>query len=162
MLELMETKVLTDDFWFHDQDNWQIDYFSFPQFTGEIAGCTYICTPEWNTASMFIKSSAIDIIRYIKEFMDLNQGFNWFGDEHYIAVLRAQTEISNYLSTINNQYNVGVTCFENRYNAATKPIKVIGFKPNDDKGLKLFSGDNSLKISFLSQDLLDIFKLNSL
>ena len=73
MLELMETGALKDNFWFHDQDNWQVGEFIFPQFNGEIGGCTYVGTPEWNTASMFIKSGAIDILRYIKEFMDLNQ-----------------------------------------------------------------------------------------
>jgi len=162
MLELMENKVLTDNFWFHDQDNWQMDYLEFPQFEGEVAGCTYVCTPEWNTASMFIKSSAIDIIRYIKEFMDLNQEFNWFSDENYLAVLRSHTEIKNYLTTINNQYNVGLTCIESRYNVANKPIKVIGFKPENEKSMKVFLGDNPMKVSLVDQDLLDIFKKYSL
>lgn len=162
MLELMENKILTEDFWFHDQDNWQIDYFDFPQFEGEIAGCTYVCTQEWNTASIFVKLSAIGVIRYIKEFMDLNQGFNWFSDENYLAVLRAHTEIKNYLTTINNQYNVGLTCIDKRYHAATKPVKIIGFKPENKNSMKTFSGDNPMKINFVDQDLLDIFKTYSL
>ena len=157
ILELMEIGVLKDDFWFHDQDNWQIDNFDFPQFDGEIGGCTYVGTPEWNTASMFIKSSAINILRYIKEFMDLNQEFNWFSDENYIAVLRSQTEIKNYLDTINNQYNVGVTYIENRYNAANKPIKVIGLKPNVLKDINAF-----FKYNLIDDELNKIFKLYKL
>ena len=35
MLELMETGALQDDFWFHDQDNWQVEEFTFPQFEGD-------------------------------------------------------------------------------------------------------------------------------
>ena len=157
MLELMENGVLKDDFWFHDQDNWQIGEFDFPQFTGEIGGCTYVGTPEWNTASMFIKSSSTDVIKYIKEFMDLNQGFNWFSDENYIAVLRAQTEIKNYLTNINNQYNVGVTHIDSRYNAANKPIKIIGFKPNVSKDINAFS-----KYNLIDNKLSEIFKLYKL
>jgi FkbM family methyltransferase len=138
MLELMETGVLTEDFWFHDQDNWQVTPFEFPEFTGEIAGCTYVATGEWNTASLFVKKTAKFAMEYIKQFCDLNQNLNLFGDEHYVAIIRAQTELAPYLSTINNKYNVGKTHFEDRYNAAEKPICVIGIKPSHENEMNPF------------------------
>lgn len=153
MLELMETGVLTDDFWFHDQDNWQVAPIEFPEFTGEIAGCTYVATPEWNTASLFVKKTAKFAIEYIKEFCDLNQNPNLFSDENYVAIIRAQTELAPYLSTINNKYNVGKTYFEHRYNAADKPVAIIGVQPPVDKTTNPFYTNNLLGEEL--EDLID-------
>lgn len=158
MLELMQRGILQDDFWFHDQDNWQLYPIEFPTFTGVVGGCTYVFTPEWNTASMFIKKNAVDILEYIKEFMDLNSELNLFSDENYIALLRAHTEVSSYLSTINNEYNVGITKMENRYEAANKPVKVVGVKPSNEQDIKKLTGDNLLGVSLLTDELLSIFQ----
>lgn len=162
MLELMEKGILKEDFWFHDQDNWQLYPIEFPSFDGEIAGCTYVFTPEWNTASLFIKKSAIDILQYIKEFMDLNHELNLFSDENYIAILRAQTEISSYLTTINNEYNVGITKMEDRYNAANKPVKVIGVKPENKHDIEKLEGANLVQARLLTDEILTIFSKYSL
>lgn len=156
MLELMESNILDDDFWFHDQDAWQINKFNFPKFNGEIAGCTYVYTPEWNTCSMFIKKSAIDIIRYIVEFMEMNSNFKVDSDENWIAFLRRNSEISNYFSTINNKFNVGRTHMEDRYKAAELPICVIGFQPQVDKSVKVFEGGNSLNVNLIDKEFNDV------
>ena len=70
--------------------------------------------------------------------------------------------MKDYLTTINNQYNVGLTCIENRYNAANKPIKIIGFKPENKKSMEIFSGNNPMTINFIDPVLLNIFKTYSL
>ena len=152
MLELMEQGILDDDFWFHDQDAWQIHDFDFPEFEGEIAGCTYVYTPEWNTCSMFIKKSSIDIIRYIVEFMEMNSDHKVDSDENWIAYLRRNTEISDYFTTINNRYNVGRTHMEDRYTAAELPVCVIGFQPQVVKSVAVFTGNNSLGINLIEKD----------
>ena len=162
MLELVEKGILKEDFWFHDQDNWQLYPIEFPSFDGEIAGCTYVFTPEWNTASMFIKKSAVNILQYIKEFMDLNHELNLFSDENYIAILRAQTEVSPYLSTINNEYNVGITKMEDRYNAENKPVKVIGVKPENKQDIEKLQGVNLVQARLLTDEILTIFGKYSL
>jgi hypothetical protein len=129
MLELMKLGVLNDDFWFHDQDNWQVNQFEFPSFTGEVAACTYIKTPEWNTGSVFVKRTAIDVLEYIVESMKMNP-IEYQSDENWLALLRGQTEIASFLSTINTEYCVGYTYFSDRFDIANKPVKVLGYMPN--------------------------------
>jgi hypothetical protein len=128
MLELVNKGILNDNFWFHDTDNWQINSFDFPEFNGQIAACTYIHTPEWNTGSVFVKQSAKYILEYIVESMKMNP-LDYFGDEHWIAFLRKNSEIAEYLDTVNTEYCVGYTFLEKRLHAANKPVKVIAFKP---------------------------------
>ena len=149
MLELMELGVLDDDYWFHDQDAWQIEKFNFPEFNGELAGCTYVFTPEWNTCSMFIKKTSIDIIRYIVEFMEMNASHKVDSDENWISFLRRNSEISKYFSTINNKYNVGRTHMESRYSAAESPVSVIGFQPQVPESVAVFKGNNKLNVNLI-------------
>ena len=129
MLELMKANVLNDDFWFHDQDNWQINKFEFPEFHGEVAACTYVRTPEWNTGSVFVKRTAIEILEYIVESMKMNP-IQYQSDENWIAFLRGQSDISSFLSTINTEYCVGYTFLEDRLRTANLPIKIIGYMPD--------------------------------
>ena len=63
MLELIEGGYLGDDFWFHDQDSWQVEKIDFPKFEGEIGGCTYVYTSEWNSCSMFLKNTSQYVIQ---------------------------------------------------------------------------------------------------
>jgi len=156
MLELMESNILNDDFWFHDQDAWQINKFNFPEFSGKIAGCTYVYTPEWNTCSMFIKKSSIDIIRYIVEFMEMNAEHKVDSDENWISFLRHNSEISSYFSTINNKFNVGRTHMEDRYQAAKLPVCVIGFQPQVTKSVEVFTGGNSLNVNLIDKEFNNI------
>ncbi len=129
MYELMKNGVLNDDFWFHDQDNWQVNSMDFPEFKGEVAACTYIRTPEWNTGCVFVKQSAIETIQYIVESMKMNP-IQYQSDENWIAFLRQNSEVSPYLSTINCEYCVGYTYYNDRFESANKPIKVLGYMPH--------------------------------
>tara|TARA_Y100001938_G_scaffold141966_1_gene212516 strand:+ start:3552 stop:4298 length:747 start_codon:yes stop_codon:yes gene_type:complete len=163
MLELMKNDILDDDFWFHDQDAWQLhDDLNFPEFDGEIGGCTYIFTPEWNTCSLFIKKSAINILEYIVEFMKMNLSYleKVQSDENIIATLRHnRTEISDYLSTINTQYNVGRTKMEHRYKVADKPVFVGGFVPSIPDSVQVFNGeDNEMKVNLIDKKLDRVFR----
>tara|TARA_Y100001963_G_C6711152_1_gene414319 strand:- start:419 stop:1147 length:729 start_codon:yes stop_codon:yes gene_type:complete len=159
MLELIEQGVLDDDFWFHDQDSWQINNISFPKFDGEIGGCTYVYTPEWNTCSMFLKKTSHNIIQYIVDFMEMNKNINVYSDENYISMLRQHGEIKDLLITINNKFNVGLTHMEKRYDAAEKPVCSIGFQPHVKNSWDVFiEGKNELDIKLVDDELLKIFK----
>ena len=163
MLEMMQNKVLDDDFWFHDQDAWQLhDDLDFPDFSGEIGGCIYVFTPEWNTCSLFVKKSAVNILEYIVDFMKMNPEYleSVQSDEHVISTLRHnRTEISEYLSTINTQYNVGRTKMEYRYEQADKPVYVGGFVPSIPDSVQVFNGeDNEMKVNLIDKKLDKAFR----
>ena len=157
--ELMSNNILTDDFWFHDQDSWQISELEFPSFDGEIAGSIYVYTPEWNTCSMLLKKTSGFVVDYIVAFMEMNKELNFYSDENYIAILRQNSEIKNLLKTINNKFNVGLTHMEKRYEAADKPVCSIGFQPHIQNSWDVFvEGKNELKVKMVDNTLLDIFK----
>ena len=77
---------------------WQINDITFPKFNGEIGGCTYVYTSEWNTCAMFLKKTSQYIIQYIVDFMEMNK-LDVYSDENYISILRRQGEIINSLTT---------------------------------------------------------------
>jgi hypothetical protein len=158
MFELMKKGILDDDFWFHDQDAWQLhNDLNFPDFDDGIGGCTYVFTPEWNTCSLFVKKTALNILEFIVNFMKMNSEYleGVQSDENIISFLRNDSEIKEYLTDINNQYNVGRTKMEYRYNAADKPVFVGGFAPQIPDSVRVFNGeDNEMKVNLID-DVLD-------
>jgi len=163
MLELMTNGYIDDDFWFHDQDTWQVSKIEFPEFIGEIGGCTYVYTPEWNTCSMFLKQTSVNIVEYIVEFMKINDNTNFYSDEHYIALLRNNSPIQDYLTTLNNKFNVGLTHMEKRYNAAEKPVCALGFQPHVQSSWDVFiEGKNDLDLKLIDSEMIELFKTYNL
>ena len=158
--ELLSKKLIDDIFWFHDFDDWQLNKFEFPVFNGDIGMCKYLDDSQWNTGSIFIKPSSLDIWLLIVEFMKLNasiETIHQWGDENaFNYIYNSYNEIHSRLSKLNNTYNIGVTQFEQRYAMATLPISVAGFKP-DYKGYDFFLDRNLIPI-----ELQEIFKTHKI
>jgi len=155
MLELVRAGILNDDFWFHDQDNWQINDLEFPIFEGEIAAATYVRTPEWNTSAVYVKKSAIDILEYIVNSMKMNP-IEYQSDENWISFLRNHSEISNVLATLNTKYCVGYTYLDDRINSAIDKINCLGFMPYTK------SHDAFLTRGLIPDSLTEIFNCNKI
>ena len=163
MLELMNNGYIDDDFWFHDQDSWQVSKVEFPEFVGEIGGCTYVYTPEWNTCSMFLKQTSVSIVEYIVEFMKINDNTNFYSDENYISLLRGGSPIQDYLTKLNNKFNVGLTHMEKRYQAAEKPVCSLGFQPHVQSSWDVFiEGKNDLDLKLIDNEMIELFKTYNL
>tara|TARA_Y100000996_G_C22497889_1_gene633123 strand:+ start:488 stop:1213 length:726 start_codon:yes stop_codon:yes gene_type:complete len=163
MLELMNNGYIDDDFWFHDQDSWQVSKVEFPEFVGEIGGCTYVYTPEWNTCSMFLKQTSVSIVEYVVEFMKINDNTNFYSDENYISLLRGGSPIQDYLTTLNNKFNVGLTHMEKRYQAAEKPVCSLGFQPHVQSSWDVFiEGKNDLDLKLIDNEMIELFKTYNL
>ena len=163
MLELMNNGYIDDDFWFHDQDSWQVSKVEFPEFVGEIGGCTYVYTPEWNTCSMFLKQTSVSIVEYIVEFMKINDNTNFYSDENYISLLRGGSPLQDYLTTLNNKFNVGLTHMEKRYQAAEKPVCSLGFQPHVQSSWDVFiEGKNDLDLKLIDNEMIELFKTYNL
>ena len=174
MLELMETGVLKDDFWFHDQDAWQLhDDLKFPVFNGQVGGCSYgpdkTFGEQMNTCSFYVKKTGSFVIKYIVDFMKQNLQLieHEYSDENVISYLRADKESElcaytgdntpykhEYLTLINHQYNIGVTRIKDRFDAADKPVYVGGFVPQIPKSVRIFNGENNeMKLNFIDNKL---------
>jgi hypothetical protein len=141
ILELLRDKHITEPFWFHDFDDWALQDFNFPTFRGDIGMCKYIDNSQWNTGSIFVKPESVDIWELIVNFMKGNQthpAVDNKGDENIVnMVYNLYPEIQHRFSHLNNQYNVGCTQFDMRYDTATKPVYVGAFKPGEER-MKLF------------------------
>tara|TARA_R100000995_G_scaffold84637_2_gene64035 strand:- start:3396 stop:4127 length:732 start_codon:yes stop_codon:yes gene_type:complete len=161
ILELLERKIITENFWFHDFDDWQVGEMVFPNFNGDIGMGKYINAQQWNTGSIFVKPSSVDIWRLIVDFMDENKKHPQVdnkGDENIVnLVYGLYREIQNRFSLLNNQYNVGCTQFEMRYESAIKPIMVAAFKPDEKKNVQKF-----IDKEIVDKYLLDIFKKHNI
>jgi len=155
--EILRRELITEPFWFHDFDDWQLNPFEFPNFTGDIGVCKYIDNSQWNTGSVFVKPSSIDIWELIVEFMKTNDSHPdllQVGDENIFNFIYHQyPELQHRFSLLNNQYNLGCTQFDLRYENASRPIYVGAFKPNDIQNISKFTNKD-----LVSQELLNIFK----
>jgi hypothetical protein len=152
--ELLDKQLITEPFWFHDFDDWPLTKFSFPKFSGDIGMCKYINGQQWNTGSIFVKPESIDIWKLIVDFMKQNKDHEAVdnkGDENIVnMVYQLYPEIQRRFSLLNNQYNVGCTQFDMRYDSAKKPIHVVAFKPNDSKNITKFLQKDLLSSNFLN------------
>ena len=159
--ELLNEEHIKERFWFHDFDDWQVGEMVFPNFDGDVGMGKYINGQQWNTGSIFVKPTSIDIWELIVNFMKQNQEhphLDNVGDENAVnMVYNLYPEIQNRFSLLNNQYNVGCTQFDDRYNSAMKPIIVAAFKPNEKKEVSLFYDKK-----IINDNLLDILKKNKL
>jgi len=159
MLELLESNLIDDDFWFHDFDDWQLSEFDgFPYFPGVIGGCKYIFdnpTPQWNTGSLFVKKEALPIFKYIVRMMEENKNhekIHTFGDENLFNLCVYQVYPDN-VSEIDYTYNVGCTGFQDRMDRVySKPVRVGAFKPDEER-ISLFKD-----AGLIDDELMDIFK----
>jgi len=161
ILELLEREIITENFWFHDFDDWQVGEMVFPHFHGDIGMGKYINAQQWNTGSIFVKPSSVDIWRLIVDFMDENKKHPQVdnkGDENIVnLVYGLYRNIQNRFSLLNNQYNVGCTQFEMRYKNAIKPIIVAAFKPDEEKNVQKF-----INKGIVDKPLLNIFKKHNI
>ena len=159
--ELLDKGLIKEPFWFHDFDDWQLQKFEFPKFEGDIGMCKYIDDSQWNTGSVFVKPDSVDVWKLIIDFMIENKKHPLVdnkGDENIVnMVYNLYPEIQSRFSLLNNQYNVGCTQFDVRYESATKPICVGAFKPDDPKNVNKF-----IEKDLLSREILDIFKKNEI
>ena len=140
ILELYERKILTDIAWFHDLDSFQINEFECPGFVGDMGICTYVYNEEYNTCSMFLKPSCVDMVRSVVEAMEnMKTNPQRVSDEHVVSgVITHNPKMTGRHSKLNNEFNVGLTHFAKRYDAANKPVKVIGFNPTVKKGFDVY------------------------
>jgi len=155
--EILRRELITEPFWFHDFDDWQLHPFTFPDFDGDIGLCKYIDFTQWNTGSIFVKPSSKDIWELIVEFMKLNEDHPELlqvGDENIFNLIYDQyPEIQHRFSLLNNRYNLGYTQFDIRYDSAIKPIVIGAFKPNNVPNINKFTDKN-----LIPSKLLNIFK----
>ena len=153
-LELVERGIVTEEFWLHDHDSWQVSKMEFPTFNGDIAGVEYVGTPEWNCGSIYFSKDCLTVLKYIVDTLEYNKESEVSSDEVIIGYLRRHSPIATQMSSINQRWNVGLTHAQLRHSSAIKPVIVLSFKPDQkdiyntlkEKGLEELLDEEFLRI----------------
>lgn len=149
-------------FWVHDPDAYQLNPITEEELeldNFDVGFTTYGWSPKWCLGSYFAKKSSKDIFDAIKETIYEIQN----EDERALRKLTRENykNINSRIKTMNITYNFGQRHIPINYDLASKPIKVLHFRP-EYRGLdniaQFVYGKNRLGIPLMSNRLKKIFK----
>lgn len=149
-------------YWIHDPDAYQLNTITENELeldNFDVGFTTYGWQPRWCLGSFFAKTKAKDIFTLIR-----NKVFETgIDDERTLVKLTDENyqNINSRIKTMNVTYNFGQRYIPTNYALATKPIKVVHFRPQSrglDNIAQFFYGKNELGIPLASDRLKKIFK----
>jgi len=156
--------------WFHDFDAFQVHPITEEELElgYAVVGFTdYGWFKKWNTGSIFFKKNSIKVFEWLRNELQKLQ----IDEERALESLtkRNYQYINSYYKRLNITYNFpcglnGQRRLHITEPMATKPIKILHFHPeysysyNKINLLNGICGDNELKINFVGDRLLKIFK----
>lgn len=150
-----------DIYWVHDPDAYQLNTITEKELdlSGVDAGfTTYGWSSKWCLGSYFVKDSAKDIFKWIKDTMYEIQN----EDERALVKLTHENfnNINNRIKTMNITYQIGQRHVPYNYSQATKPLKVLHFRPQY-RGLNNLAtfmyGKSELGMPLMSDRLIKLF-----
>ncbi len=149
-----------DIYWVHDPDAYQLNPIikSELKLDKDVGFTTYGWSPKWNLGSFFLKDSAKDIFKWIKDTIYEIQN----EDERALVKLTHENfnGINDRIKTMNITYQIGQRQIPVNYKLATKPLKVLHFRPHN-KGLDNLAtfmyGKNDLGFPLMNERLIKIF-----
>ena len=161
-LEMMKKGIFENQsIWYHDLDAFQLEPFDFPYFEGDWGTSVY---PGGDGHScqcgvIYLKHNSQDIFEHLV-FNMKNRIYNTHEDEVVIRNdVKLNPKFSYRVSVLNTSYNMGMTGFNERYNGAVKPIKVVHFHPNDERQWNyMVECKNDLGVKIVNDRLSNLFK----
>lgn len=174
MAHLFEIDFIKEGlYWLHDLDAYQQEVINEQELglEGLDLGLTdYGRKPRWNGGSMFLRKTAVDIYKTVKEAM-YAKNVNNKRDMRYTEedILMEMTynntnNINNRVKRLNYTYNFGVRKIKECYDKTIKPIKVLHFHPEriywgKSRALDIIMyGKNSLGFPMMNKRLSILFK----
>lgn len=164
-----------ETYWFHDIDTFQQEVIRETEVkikTNEIAVTDFGGAKKfggedrWSGGIFYFKIGSADIFTKIKDLMYQKQ----IDEEEALGLLVINDpKIRKRVKKINSTYNFIGYNLKNSYKKATKPLKVLHFHPRIGKkghgfitGLKFFRGENPLKTSLISWQIVKLFKYHKI
>lgn len=154
-------------YWCHDFDAYELnkvgeDELELANF--DLGLVPYFYKPEWQFCSFFFKSSARDILK----LLDLNSRskprLSRNNEKTLTKLIKSNAIDQKRYKKLNVTYSIPKRYLDTVYREATKPLKVLHFRPSDkdilmpDSALNMFMyGKNSLKIPLMNDRLIKIF-----
>lgn len=149
-------------YWIHDSDAYQDNVITEKELElddYDVGFTTYGWSPKWCLGSYFAKKASKDI------FDDIKKVTYRIRDEDERAIFRLTkvnyNNINSRIKAMNITYNFGQRKIPINYELATKPLKVLHFRPQsqgfDNIGQFIY-GKNRLNMPLMSKRLARIFK----
>jgi hypothetical protein len=177
IVRLFEKGLIEDQelYWFHDFDAFQLEPFREDEIklTAEQIGLTdygggkhFGGEDRWSTGVIFFKSGSQDLFEQIQKLCYLKK----IDEEEALGLLViGNSKIRSRVCKINCSYNFIGYNLKAVYGQSIKPLKVVHFHPLTGKkrlgqgtALEFFKGNNPLKISLITPQLLKLFKYHRL
>jgi len=151
-----------DIYWVHDPDAYQLNIITESELdlnNADAGFTTYGWSNKWSLGSYFLKDTACDIFKRIKDTIYEIQN----EDERALVKLTSENfnGINDRIKTMNITYNFGQRQIPVNYKLATKPLKVVHFRPQNGRlnNLAAFMyGKNELGIPLMNKRLIKIFQ----
>lgn len=155
-------------YWCHDFDAYElnkIDERDLGLENFDLGLVHYFYKPEWQFGSFFFKNSAKDILELLDNTIRIKPHLSRNNEKTLTKLIKNNAISSMRYKKLNVTYSIMKRCLKTVYNEATKPIKVLHFRPSDpkdarmpDSALNMFMyGKNSLKIPLMNDRLIKIF-----
>lgn len=155
-------------YWCHDFDAYELNKIDEAELGLEnfdLGLVHYFYKPEWQFGSFFFKSSAKDVLELLDQTIRARPHLSRNNEKTLTKLIKDNAIDSSRYKKMNTTYSVMKRCLQTVYNEATKPVKVLHFRPSDpkddqmpDSALNMFMyGKNSLKIPLMSDRLIKIF-----
>jgi len=143
--ELFDKGKITDLFWFHDHDAFQLVEMRNPNLKEKVAGFTdHGWSRTWNAGSFFFTSRARGLFQEIYEKMVERKT-----NEQDALTYMWENRSDNH-KLLDITYNMGIYHAYSNYQSAEKPLLVAHFHPHKPKHLALF-------LNFIPERLVKIF-----
>lgn len=166
---LIDQKIIEPEiiYWSHDFDA----YENFPISEAELElenfdlGLThYTYKPEWQCGSIFLKNSAKDIFELLDNTTRKKPHSSRNNEKTLTRLINDNAIDPKRYKRLNVTYNIMKKYLATIYPQATKPLKVLHFRPSDkdpalpEKTLDIFMyGKNGLKFPLMSDRLISVF-----
>lgn len=160
-------------YWCHDFDAYELNKIDEGQLGLEnfdLGLVHYFYKPEWHLGSFFFKNSAKDILELLDNTIRTKLHLSRNDEKTLTKLIKNNAISSTRYKKLNVTYSIMKRCLATVYNEATKPIKVLHFRPSDpkdermsDTALNMFMyGKNRLKMPLMTDRLIKIFNYHGI
>lgn len=154
-------------YWCHDFDAYELNKIDEEELGLEnfdLGLVPYFYKPEWQFCSFFFRSGAKDILDLLDKTTRARPHSGRNNEKTLTKLIKNNAIDQKRYKKLNVTYSIPKRYLDTVFREATKPLKVLHFRPSDkdilmpDSALNMFMyGKNSLKIPLMNDRLIKIF-----
>ncbi len=166
LIYLISNQLLTNNllYWCHDFDafeNYKIKESELGLESFDAGFTHYTYKPEWQFGSLFLKTSALEILKKIDKTTRQNPYLSRNNEKTLTQLIKDGKIDEMRYKRMNSTYNFMAKFIQTIYNVADKPIKIVHFRPSNDLNI-FMHGKNRLNMPLMSDRLINIFKTHGI